>query len=53
LDAGISAANQALSDRRQFVLEDAQWEAFMAALDRPVQPKARLRRLIAENGVLD
>jgi len=53
LDAGVNAANQALSDRRHFALEEAQWEAFLAVLDRPVRAKAQLRRLIVENGVLD
>jgi uncharacterized protein (DUF1778 family) len=53
LDAGVNAANQALSDRRHFVLEEEQWADFLAVLDRPVQTKTRLRRLISEDGVLD
>lgn len=53
LDAGITAANQALADRRHFVLGDAQWEAFQEALDRPVSPKPRLKKLLSEPGVLD
>ncbi|MDY0227886.1 Uncharacterized conserved protein, DUF1778 family [Desulfomicrobium apsheronum] len=53
LDAGVNAANQALSDRRHFVLDEVQWEAFEQALDRPVQAKARLRSLITDAGVLD
>jgi len=52
LEAGVNAANQALSDRRHFVLDETQWEAFEQALDRPVQTKARLRILLDENGVL-
>lgn len=52
LDAGVTAANQALADRRQFVLDDKQWQAFQAALDRPVQSKPRLRKLLGEPGVL-
>lgn len=52
LEAGVNAANQTLSDRRRFELDEAQWEAFQQALDRPVQTKARLRGLIAETGVL-
>lgn len=46
LEAGINAANQALADRRRFELNEAQWEAFEAALDRPVQDKPRLRNLL-------
>ena len=41
-------AEQTLSDRRRFVLNDGQWKVFMEALDRPPQEKPRLRRLFAE-----
>ncbi|HLF96864.1 MAG TPA: DUF1778 domain-containing protein [Methylococcaceae bacterium] len=53
LDAGITAANQALADRRHFDLGDARWEAFQQALDRPVSHKPRLKKLLSEPGVLD
>lgn len=53
LDAGVIAAEQALADRRQFVLDERQWAAFQDALDRPVQSKPRLKRLLSEPGVLD
>lgn len=53
LDAGITAANLALADRRRFELNDEQWEAFQQALDRPVQTKPRLKKLLAEPGILD
>jgi uncharacterized protein (DUF1778 family) len=53
LDAGVTAAAQTLADRRQFVLDEAQWQAFQEALDRPVQSKPRLSRLLREPGVLD
>ena len=52
LDAGVTAAAQTLADRRQFVLDEAQWQAFQEALDRPVQGKPRLSRLLDEPGVL-
>ena len=52
LDAGITAAAQALADRRQFVLDEAQWLAFQEALDRPVQAKPRLKKLLREPGAL-
>ena len=52
LDAGVTAAAQALADRRHFVLDEAQWQAFQTALDQPVQPKPRLRQLLQEPGVL-
>ena len=53
LDAGVVAANQTLADRRQFVLGEAQWLAFQAALDAPTQAKPRLKQLLIEPGVLD
>ena len=52
LDAGVTAATQALADRRQFVLDAAQWQAFQQALDRPVQAKPRLKKLLREPGAL-
>ena len=52
LDAGVTAAVQTLADRRQFVLDETQWQAFQEALDRPVQKKTRLKRLLREPGVL-
>jgi uncharacterized protein (DUF1778 family) len=53
LDAGITAANHALADRRRFVLGDAQWEAFQQVLALPVNHKPRLKKLLSEPGVLD
>ena len=52
LDAGVTAAAQTLADRRQFVLGETQWQAFQEALDRPVQSKPRLKKLLREPGVL-
>ncbi len=52
LEAGVIAANQALADRRHFALNEAQWQAFHEALDRPVQAKPRLKKLLSEPGVL-
>lgn len=53
LDAGIVAANQALAERNRFELDEAQWQAFQQALEGPVQHKPRLKKLLAEPGVLD
>lgn len=52
LDAGIVAANQMLADRRRFELPPEQWEAFQAALDQPVAPKPKLKKLLEEPGLL-
>ncbi len=53
LEAGIVMANQALADRRHFGLDKTQWELFQQALDRPVQTKPRLKKLLNQPGVLD
>ena len=45
-------AEQALADQTRFVLDDKQWKAFMAALDRPPKDKPRLRRLFKESHVV-
>jgi uncharacterized protein (DUF1778 family) len=52
LDAGIAAANETLADRRQFLLNDADWASFQEALDRPVQTKPHLKKLLNEPGLL-
>ena len=41
-------AEQALSEQTRFALDEKQWKAFMAALDRPAKTKPRLRRLFTE-----
>ena len=41
-------AEQVLADQTRFVLDAAQWKAFMAVLDRPEKSKPRLRRLFKE-----
>ena len=53
LDAGISAAEEALVDRRLFQLEAAEWQAFQEALERPAVRKPRLSRLLREKSVLE
>ena len=44
-------AEEALANRTRFVLDDARWKRFMAALDRPAQDKPQLRRLFTEKHV--
>ena len=52
LEAGINAANQTLADRLRFELPPDQWDAFQAALDRPVARKPKLKKLLNEPGLL-
>lgn len=53
LDAGVTAAEQALADRHRFMPDEAHWRAFREALDRPVKTKPRLRKLLREPGTPD
>ena len=47
LDTGLTAAFDALADRRVFQLDAERWDAFMAALAAPPKDNPRLRRLLA------
>jgi uncharacterized protein (DUF1778 family) len=53
LENALSAANEVLADRRHFVLNAEQWEAFQAALDAPPRSLPRLERLMREPGFFD
>jgi len=47
LDSGLHAAHDTLADRRTFVLDDQQWDAFLTALDAPPADNPRLRELLS------
>jgi uncharacterized protein (DUF1778 family) len=53
LQSALARADEALADRRIFSLNDAQWKAFLAALDAPPRPLPRLKRLFKEPGFFD
>ncbi len=44
-------AEQSLAEQTRFMLDEKQWKAFMAALDRPAKENPRLRKLFAETHV--
>lgn len=41
-EAALDRARQDLADQKHFVLEEASWDAFVAALDRPARVNQRL-----------
>jgi uncharacterized protein (DUF1778 family) len=53
LKAAAEAAADVLADRRFFVLDDAGWQAFDQALERPAAEVAGLRELLSAPTVLD
>lgn len=53
LDVALTEAAELRANQRHFVLNDAQWQAFTAALDAPSKPRPRLEALLREPGVFD
>lgn len=53
LDSGLTAAAEALADRREFVLNSKQYQAFLTALDAPRKAKPRLEKLLKTRSVLE
>jgi uncharacterized protein (DUF1778 family) len=47
LDSGLSAAQDALADRRVFQLSEAKWTAFLQALASPPEENPGLRDLLS------
>jgi uncharacterized protein (DUF1778 family) len=50
LESACLQAEQAIAERREFVVSPRQWEAFVEALDRPAEVKPGLKRLFEEMG---
>jgi uncharacterized protein (DUF1778 family) len=50
MESAMARADEALADRRIFTLNAEAWKAFHAALDGPVKPLPRLRKLLEGPG---
>jgi Protein of unknown function (DUF1778) len=48
-----SHAEETLPDRGKFVLNQKQWKEFQAALDAPLRPMPRLKRLLTQPSVFE
>jgi len=53
LESARTRAEDLLAEERHFALPPDRWKAFVSALDRPIQPKPRLRKLLSEPSVLE
>jgi uncharacterized protein (DUF1778 family) len=53
VSAAVGEAQRVLAERTRFVLDEAEWAAFTALLDRPAQEPAGLRDLLALESVFD
>ncbi len=42
-----------VADQSEITLPPAQWEAFLAALDKPTEPNPALHRLLTEPSVIE
>jgi uncharacterized protein (DUF1778 family) len=52
VESACLRAEEALASQKHFAYDAKQWNAFIAALDRPAQDKPRLRALLNEPSVL-
>lgn len=53
IEAALEKAQQILAEKRHFILDEAQWQAFTGLLDRPVQEKPALRKLLYEKSMFE
>jgi uncharacterized protein (DUF1778 family) len=53
LSSAQEKAELVLADQNKFVLPSKQWEAFVAALDKPATRHERLARLMSETSALE
>ena len=53
LESALARAAETLPDRQRFKLNDAQWAAFMTALDAPPPPLSRLKKLLRKPSVFE
>jgi uncharacterized protein (DUF1778 family) len=53
VQAAVVEAERVLSDRTRFLLDSEAWDRFNDLLDRPVQQKAALKRLLDEPSVFE
>jgi len=53
LSSAQEKAEMVLADQNRFVIPKAKFDAFLAALDKPVSQKERLARLMSEPSILE
>ena len=53
VSSAYEKAEQVLADQRNFVISGSRWNAFVAALDKPVSRHDRLARLLSEPSILE
>ncbi|MFM8707028.1 MAG: DUF1778 domain-containing protein [Planctomycetia bacterium] len=53
VESALGRAAETLPDRQWFGLDEGRWKAFLAALEKPVTSRPRLRKLLRSDGPFD
>jgi uncharacterized protein (DUF1778 family) len=53
VQSACAVAELELTEQKEFLLPPAQWQAFLAALDKPTEPSPALHRLLTEPSVIE
>ena len=53
VQSACAFAELELAEQKEFMLPPAQWQAFLAALDKPTETSPALRRLLTEPSVIE
>jgi uncharacterized protein (DUF1778 family) len=53
VESACAVAEMELAEQKEFALPLAQWEAFLAALDKPTEPNPALQRLLTQPSVIE
>jgi uncharacterized protein (DUF1778 family) len=53
VQSACAVAELELAEQKEFTLPPAQWQAFLAALDKPTEPSPTLHRLLTEPSVIE
>lgn len=53
IQSACAVAEIELAEQKEFTLPPDQWQAFLAALDKPTEPSPALRRLLTEPSVIE
>ncbi|MBS1813408.1 MAG: DUF1778 domain-containing protein [Acidobacteria bacterium] len=53
VESALRRADEVLADRQTFALAPDRYKAFMNALDAPVRPLSRMKKLLREPGFFD
>ncbi|MGD0832417.1 MAG: DUF1778 domain-containing protein [Terracidiphilus sp.] len=53
VQSACAVAELELAEQKEFALPPAEWQAFLAALDKPTEASPALRRLLTEPSVIE